>query len=725
MGRKLSLRKSAPGILAVRRNPVAQAPMNEVGRLIQSYGDQHGLDVSRNTHVPLDHERHRAIADAFEAMKHDPSHPESLASHAAMRGELEQQYEHALRSGFRFTPWHGEGQPYANSNDMMDDVLGNRHLYFFKTENGFGDGHDDQGAYSDHPLLSKSPYHIAGYDATHNDLLRAVHDLYGHAAHGHNFGPTGEDRAYHAHLQMFHPESHHALALNTRAQNAWVNYGSHLRRPDGSLPKIKDHDYTPLANRPFAEQKIGALPAFVARPHWDLHPDFGKAMPFRPEITDLKRRLQAGPSMGGYGHLLPRFMEAISLHPTGDHERDFAGLTGVQKTMFMRYLDGHPETAFGDNLSDASGPPQNNLQYRNVDKPGWSVHFTDHAPSIMRQGFKYGHEGYEGVHYTTAKSDNERQSKPGYNFAFRAGDPEILREAGRSGYGVNAVVFPSGGVNAYHKFDEENQHVFHGPSVDPLHVHMIQRTGFNQDSQWVVRDATGRKRFSGPIADAVRHVQDNHEQLARAKIKAWGGGLVPGVHPTAFREYRSPEVWSSRGPRPGSLTKALALVKGHLPGRVLALRLAREREKVNRNPTEAQSEAGNYSKAHIPWKGHRISIETVKGARRKGKSFVSPPLPCDYGQFVGEKTGNDGDAIDVLLGPHLESEAVYIINQMKWPKMVELDEHKIVLGCRSRREAVALYLGMYHKGWKCGPVTAMTLEQFKEWLATGDRSKPA
>jgi hypothetical protein len=50
------------------------------------------------------------------------------------------------------------------------------------------------------------------------------------------------------------------VAAETLAQNAWVNFGQHLRRDDGSIPKKGDPDYVPPQDRPFGEQKNFLVP---------------------------------------------------------------------------------------------------------------------------------------------------------------------------------------------------------------------------------------------------------------------------------------------------------------------------------------------------------------------------------------------------------------------------------------------------------------------------------
>jgi hypothetical protein len=88
-----------------------------------------------------------------------------------------------------------------------------------------------------------------------NDVFRAVHDFFGHAKSGHQFGPTGEYNAWREHAAMFSEAAQPALAAETLAQNAWVNYGSHLRNEMGEVPKKGEPGFKPLSERPFAEQK--------------------------------------------------------------------------------------------------------------------------------------------------------------------------------------------------------------------------------------------------------------------------------------------------------------------------------------------------------------------------------------------------------------------------------------------------------------------------------------
>jgi hypothetical protein len=200
--------------------------------------------------APHDETRAKAIGDAYEAMKHDPTDPAVKASYDALARDVQDQYDFLLEQGYKLEPWTKEGQPYANSKEMTADVQNNKHLFFFT-------GGDMP---ADHPLGRKAPNGL-----TYNDMLRAVHDAFGHAKEGFQFGPRGEEHAWREHNRMFSPEARGALTTETRGQNSWVNFGPHMRTLEGRVPKKGEPGYKPPAERPYAEQKAGLLPAQFLR----------------------------------------------------------------------------------------------------------------------------------------------------------------------------------------------------------------------------------------------------------------------------------------------------------------------------------------------------------------------------------------------------------------------------------------------------------------------------
>lgn len=152
--------------------------------------------------------------------------------------------------------------------------------------------------------------------------------------------------------------------------------------------------------------------------------------------------------------------------------------------------------------------------------------------------------------------------------------------------------------------------------------------------------------------------------------------------------------------------------------------LVKARKDVDRNPTEKQKEAGNYRKGHVSINGFMITIENPKGSYRKGKDKSGKEwktlMHNDYGYFT-RTLGKDGDAVDVFIGPNLNSDKIYPIDQYIGG---EFDETKVMLGFDSKEEAKAAYLSNYEKDWKGFKyITEVDIDTFKEWLYNGRRQR--
>lgn len=230
------------------RSETLQPSRNEQLHEVSSeYNREHGLpEPSHYSYAKVDENQAKAVADAYEQLVHDPNDPRVQKSYAALIRQVEDQWQHAIDSGFKFEPWNREGQPYRNSKEMVDDVEKNHHLYFFQ-------GGDMP---SDHPLATIDPRN----GLTYNDKFRAIHDFYGHAKGGYQFGPRGEENAYLAHREMFDNDAIPALTTETKGQNSWVNYGEHMRDSEGNVIRPGQPGYISQADRPYAEQKAGILP---------------------------------------------------------------------------------------------------------------------------------------------------------------------------------------------------------------------------------------------------------------------------------------------------------------------------------------------------------------------------------------------------------------------------------------------------------------------------------
>ena len=160
---------------------------------------------------------------------------------------------------------------------------------------------------------------------------------------------------------------------------------------------------------------------------------------------------------------------------------------------------------------------------------------------------------------------------------------------------------------------------------------------------------------------------------------------------------------------------------------VEAKRLHDEELKVNTNPSEAQKEAGNYKKGHIKINGFDVTIEQPAGSVRSGKDANgkewSVTMNNTYGYIRGTK-GVDGDHIDVFLGPDMNSDMVYVVDQVNTDG--SFDEHKVMIGFSSLEDARSAYLSNYEDGWQgLGNITGVALDEFKKWIDSSIRkTKP-
>lgn len=230
----------------------------EVRDVADEYTKASGIPYRPYTgYAKIDPELGKSIADWYDSAKSDPSNPAIASAYDALIDQTKRQYDYMVHAGYKVEPWTQSGQPYESSADMVKDVRDNKHLWFFPTEGGFGTRESTESA---NPLLRPAGVEIDGKPLVANDLFRAVHDFFGHAKEGYEFGPRGEYNAFLAHSSMFTDEALPALASETLSQNAWVNFGPHLRRANGGIPVRGDEDFIPLQNRPFADQKVVAVP---------------------------------------------------------------------------------------------------------------------------------------------------------------------------------------------------------------------------------------------------------------------------------------------------------------------------------------------------------------------------------------------------------------------------------------------------------------------------------
>jgi ribosomal protein S18 acetylase RimI-like enzyme len=225
-------------------------PNEDVKRIATEYASARLGDYKPSDRViDVNPDLAKKLADFYESAESKPTDPEVLKSYEALAKETVDQYNSIVEAGYTLEPFTGQGEPYKTSADMIADVRDNKHLYFLKTE--------EAGTFdSTNPMMLDSG--INGWPV--NDVFRAVHDFFGHAKDGYQFGPKGELNAWKSHSEMYSPEAQGALAAETLAQNSWVNYGKHLRDKSGKVPAKGETGYVPPTERPFAPQKNLVIP---------------------------------------------------------------------------------------------------------------------------------------------------------------------------------------------------------------------------------------------------------------------------------------------------------------------------------------------------------------------------------------------------------------------------------------------------------------------------------
>ena len=238
----------------------------KVGNKLEEFGtDQRLVDIAKDyvankgfVYIPqikyadLDPDRAKKLAQAYEKMQNNPNNPAVKKSYDALIEETMGQYEALRKKGYKFDFMPQSGDVYNNPRNAINDIVLNKHLSVFPTEQGFG-GPLALKASETNPLLMRIGEKWNGKDVTANDVFRAVHDVFGHAKHGVGFRAAGEENAFQSHARMYSPEALPAITSETRGQNSWVNYG-----PYGQLNRSANPFLTE-----YAEQKAGIMPSWT------------------------------------------------------------------------------------------------------------------------------------------------------------------------------------------------------------------------------------------------------------------------------------------------------------------------------------------------------------------------------------------------------------------------------------------------------------------------------
>lgn len=236
--------------------------MGVAQRYLAEWLPERRVDLARLADRPvrLDEAFCCAVAEHFEAQ---PGYAWSAAlarRYAALRVESLRQYEAIVAAGLRVEPWTGPGQPYGSGKQLREGVLATGTLYVYLTR----DGHGPPGEHATpHPLRGPSGVRCSGVELTDNDVLRVVHDVFGHVLLGYGFGPAGELGATYCQLALYSADAHPVLFSEQVSQICWFYYGPHLRTDTGHLPRRDEPGWVPPADRPYPEQKVFDCPQWL------------------------------------------------------------------------------------------------------------------------------------------------------------------------------------------------------------------------------------------------------------------------------------------------------------------------------------------------------------------------------------------------------------------------------------------------------------------------------
>lgn len=287
------------------------APAQEAAR---RYMQKAGLKYNpATTYAKVDKARAKRIADAFDAMAHDPQNAAVKMAYRQMIKETVAQYRAILDTGLKieFIDFAKTGDPYGNPRNAILDVVENNHLWVFSTRDGFGS--NDKFDPVDNPLLQETEFKISGQVALANDLFRAVHDYFGHIKEGVGFRAEGEENAWRAHSAMYSSIARRAMTTETSGQNSWVNYG-----PFGEYNQTASGETTK-----YADQKIGLLPKWVSDEGATDIPASNR----RPDAAGNERVGASAPAQGRpvYGQTKRGGVRAVGVHYSSSERQELDG----------------------------------------------------------------------------------------------------------------------------------------------------------------------------------------------------------------------------------------------------------------------------------------------------------------------------------------------------------------------------------------------------------------
>lgn len=136
-------------------------------------------------------------------------------------------------------------------------------------------------------------------------------------------------------------------------------------------------------------------------------------------------------------------------------------------------------------------------------------------------------------------------------------------------------------------------------------------------------------------------------------------------------------------------------------------------------PPPAHTSGGHPYQGSLVFAGMPIYVENARGSVRRGTApdgrAWATTMTAHYGEFA-DTLGVDGDPVDVFVGPDPDAPMAYVIHR-KHPGTEVYDEDKVVVGCRSAKEAEALFRANYDLPGNLGGTTPWPVEELRDYLA--------
>jgi hypothetical protein len=138
------------------------------------------------------------------------------------------------------------------------------------------------------------------------------------------------------------------------------------------------------------------------------------------------------------------------------------------------------------------------------------------------------------------------------------------------------------------------------------------------------------------------------------------------------------------------------------------------------------SDGGRAVVGHESASGIPVSLEEHKGEMRHRAHSGDSRMAADYGYITNAHKDADGMKTDAYVGPHHDSDKVFVINQ-KHPHTGRFNEHKVMLGYKDRSHAVHDYVHSFNDGLghkRVQSIVEMGKHELKDWLKNGPHTRP-